>query len=66
MWLPDVGETVAITGGPWDMRLSGGPGKRVACLGEGMGDTLDFTIDITRITDSGRRACLSIQNVDGL
>ena len=55
-WLPVVGETATVTtvtGAAWKMNTSNGPGKKVACTGDGTtgggtGDTLDFTITITR------------------
>jgi len=49
-WLPALNETATVTGGPWEMSHSGGPGKKVACTGEGTGDTLSFVIEITRIS----------------
>ena len=59
-WLPDVDETATVTtlahgfGGSWEMQHSGGPGRKVACTGDGatgqrLGDTLAFVIEITRI-----------------
>ena len=50
-WLPAEGQTVTVTGGPWKMQHSGGPGRKVACTGDGMegtvGDgTLHFEIKI--------------------
>ena len=47
-WLPDVDDTVIVTGGPWEMLKGNGPGRKVACTGEGTGETLDFTILVTR------------------
>jgi len=52
-WLPAVNATSTVTGGPWEMRHSNGPGKKIACTGEGTGETegpLDFAIVITRIS----------------
>ena len=48
-WLPaDVGDSATVTGGSWEMRHGNGPGKKIACTGEGTTQTLDFTILVTR------------------
>ena len=58
-WLPDVGQTVTVAtkvGEPWEMSTTNGPGKSVACTGEGTtgdgtaGGALHFEIAITRIS----------------
>ena len=56
-WLPAVGDTVTVTtkaGEPWKLQHNAGPGKKVACTGDGTtgkgtNDTLDFVIAIKRI-----------------
>ena len=60
-WLPALNETATVTtvpGAPWKLQHSGGPGRKLACKGEGTtgegttgdgtGETLHFTILVTR------------------
>ena len=57
-WLPALNETATVTtvpGAPWEVSTTNGPGKKLACTGEGTtgkgtGDTLDFTIVVARIS----------------
>ena len=57
-WLPALNETATVTtvpGAPWEVSTTNGPGKKVACTGDGTtgkgtDDTLDFAIAIERIS----------------
>ena len=44
-WPPTTGNDITITGGTFEVNHSGGPGKNVACIGEG---TLAFTAVVKR------------------
>ena len=62
-WLPDVGQTVIVAtkaGEPWNLKHANGPGRKVACTGDGttgegatgggLNDKLHFVITIERIS----------------
>ena len=44
-WLPADGESRTVTGGSWEMGHTGGPGRTVACTGDG---GLNVTVVVTR------------------
>ena len=49
----DIATVTTVSGAPWEVSTTNGPGKKIACTGEGTtgdgtGETLEFTIVITR------------------